>query len=306
MALKQIKNKIISTKKTGKVTKAMESVSAVKMRKSQLRAFESRPYVHAAMRILSRLAQTDDVRNHALSQRRVEAKKDLVIMVTSDKGLAGSVNSAVIKRVTELQRQAHDEGRTFVMVAIGRKAVEFAAREGIECLASYTNVRDDVTVSDVYDMAEVVLGAFTKDTTYRSVQVVYQNFISTFEQEPTKRQILPLDPAEVHYIMRGIRPKTGKFSEDVVAPDAVTQYRVEPDAASVLDVLIPQLVQVLIFHALLESKASEHSARMVAMKNATDKSKEVAKFLTLKYNKARQAAITAEVAEITGGMEAMK
>jgi len=302
MALKQIKNKIISTKKTGKVTKAMESVSAVKMRKSQLRAFESRPYVHAAMRILSRLAQTDDVRNHALSQRRAEATKDLVIVVTSDKGLAGSVNSAVLKQVERLKAS----GTPFDMIAIGRKAVEFAGREGILCLATYTNVRDDVTVPDVYAMAEVALSAFTKDTTYRSVQVVYQNFISTFEQEPTKRQILPLDPAEVHYIMRGIRPKTGKFSEDIVAPDAVTQYQVEPDASSVLDVLIPQLVQVLIFHALLESKASEHSARMVAMKNATDKSKEVVKALTIKFNKARQAKITAEISEITAGVAALE
>jgi len=302
MALKQIKNKIISTKKTGKVTKAMESVSAVKMRKSQLRAFESRPYVHAAMRILSRLAQTDDVRNHALSQRRIEAMKDLVIVVTSDKGLAGSVNSAVLKQVERFKAS----GTQFDMVAIGRKAVEFAGREGIKCLATYTNVRDDVTVPDVYAMAEVALDAFTKDTAYRSVQVVYQNFISTFEQEPTKRQILPLDPAEVHYIMRGIRPKTGKFSDEVVAPDAVTQYKVEPDATSVLDVLIPQLVQVLIFHALLESKASEHSARMVAMKNATDKSKEVVKALTIKFNKARQAKITAEISEITAGAAALE
>ncbi len=302
MALKQIKNKIISTKKTGKVTKAMESVSAVKMRKSQLRAFESRPYVHSAMRILSRLASTDDVRNHALSQRRTDSTKQLVIVVTSDKGLAGSVNSAVLKQVERLKT----DGMDFDMVAIGRKAVEFASREGITCLAEYTNVHDGVTVSDVYAMAEVALGAFTKDTTYSTISIVYQNFISTFEQEPTKRQILPLDPAEVHFIMRGIRPKTGKFSDDVAGPDAVTQYSVEPDAASVLDVLIPQLVQVLIFHALLESKASEHSARMVAMKNATDKSKEVIKSLTIKYNKARQAKITAEISEITAGAAAME
>lgn len=302
MALKQIKNKIISTKKTGKVTKAMESVSAVKMRKSQLRAFESRPYVHSAMRILSRLAETDDVRNHALSQRRTDSTKQLVIVVTSDKGLAGSVNSAVLKQVEGLKAS----GVNFDMVAIGRKAVEFASREDVTCLAEYTNVSDGVTISDVYAMAEVALSAFTKDATYGTVSIVYQNFISTFEQEPTKRQILPLDPEEVHYIMRGIRPKTGKFSEDVVAPDSVTQYSVEPDASSVLDVLIPQLVQVLVFHALLESKASEHSARMVAMKNATDKSKEVIKSLTIKYNKARQAKITAEISEITAGAAAME
>ena len=302
MALKQIKNKIISTKKTGKVTKAMESVSAVKMRKSQLRAFESRPYVHSAMRILSRLAETDDVRNHALSQRRPESTKQLVIVVTSDKGLAGSVNSAVLKQVERLKANGVD----FDMVAIGRKAVEFASREEIATLAEYTNVSDGVTMSDVYAMAEVALSAFTKDAKYGTVSIVYQNFISTFEQEPTKRQILPLDPAEVHYIMRGIRPKTGKFSDDTAGPDSATQYKVEPDASSVLDVLIPQLVQVLIFHALLESKASEHSARMVAMKNATDKSKEVIKFLTIKYNKARQAKITAEISEITAGAAAME
>jgi F-type H+-transporting ATPase subunit gamma len=254
------------------------------------------------MRILSRLASTDDVRNHALSQRRTGSTKQLVIVVTSDKGLAGSVNSAVLKQVERLKT----DGVEFDMVAIGRKAVEFASREGITCLAEYTNVHDGVTVSDVYAMAEVALGAFTKDTTYSTISIVYQNFISTFEQEPTKRQILPLDPAEVHFIMRGIRPKTGKFSDDVAGPDAVTQYSVEPDAASVLDVLIPQLVQVLIFHALLESKASEHSARMVAMKNATDKSKEVIKSLTIKYNKARQAKITAEISEITAGAAAME
>ncbi|MEZ4195674.1 MAG: F0F1 ATP synthase subunit gamma [Candidatus Paceibacterota bacterium] len=120
------------------------------------------------------------------------------------------------------------------------------------------------------------------------------------------RQVLPLDPAEVQSIMKGIKPRTGKFSEATVAPDAVIDHTIEPDAQTVFGALIPQLVQIILFHAFLESKASEHSARMVAMKNATDKSKEVAKFLTLKFNKARQAAITAEVSEITGGMEAMK
>lgn len=254
------------------------------------------------MRILSRLAETDEVRNHALSQRRTESTKQLVIVVTSDKGLAGSVNSAVLKQIERLKADAVD----FDVVAIGRKAVEFANRESIACIGQYTNISDGVTMADVYAMAEEVLGAFTKDVTYATVSIVYQNFISTFEQEPTKRQILPLDPEEVHYIMRGIKPKTGKFSDDVVVADSVTEYKVEPDASSVLDVLIPQLVQVLIFHALLESKASEHSARMVAMKNATDKSKEVIKSLTIKYNKARQAKITAEISEITAGAAAME
>lgn len=302
MALKQIKNKITSTKKTGKVTKAMESVSAVKMRKSQERAFASRPYVHSAMRILSRISQSGDAQQHPLAERRTEGVKDLVVVVTSDKGLAGSVNSAVLKHVECMLA----DGVSFDMVAIGRKAVDFAAREKITTLATYTNVSDEVTLDDVYDMTDKVLSAFTGSIEYNHVYVVYQNFLSTFEQEPTKRQVLPLDPAEVHYIMRGIRPKTGKFSDDVALADTVTQYKVEPDATTVLDTLIPQLVQILLFHALLESKASEHSARMVAMKNATDKSKEVVKSLTIKYNKARQAKITAEISEITAGVAAME
>lgn len=271
------------------------------MRKSQQRAFASRPYVHAAMRILARVAESQALVTHPLAIKR-ETGKVLVVVVTSDKGLAGSVNSAVLKKVEKLRAS----GVNFDMIAIGRKAVEFAGREKITLLGEYTNVGDDVTVADVYEVATKAVTAFAKDTTYAKVEVIYQNFLSTFEQAPTMRQVLPLDPAEVHYIMQGIKPRTGKFSEVAVSADAVIDHTIEPDATTVMSALIPQLVQIILFHAFLESKASEHSARMVAMKNATDKSKEVAKFLTLKFNKARQAAITAEVSEITGGMEAMK
>lgn len=301
MALKQIKNKIVSTKKTGKVTKAMESVSAVKMRKSQLRAFESRPYVRAAMRVLSRLSLSRDIREHALSEVRDVAKK-LVIIVTSDKGLAGSVNSAVLKQVEQLRK----DGVNFDVIAIGRKAVEFSQRENLKLVAEYQNISDGVEIHDVETMTQSVIEAFSASKEYGSVEIVYQNFISTFEQKPTKRQVLPLNPEEVKEIMLGIRPKAGKYSDEDEKTESTAQYEIEPNPTAVFDVLIPQLVQILIFHSLLESKASEHSARMVAMKNATDKSKEVARALTLVYNKARQAAITAEVAEITGGMEAMK
>jgi F-type H+-transporting ATPase subunit gamma len=300
MALKQIKNKIVSTKKTGKVTKAMESVSAVKMRKSQERAFQSRPYVHAAMRILSHVAQSEAVSNHPLTLKR-EAGKTLLVVVTSDKGLAGSVNSAVLKKVDGLK----SAGEQLAIIAIGRKAVEYANREGIELLGEYTNLHDEVTLSDVKDISEKVKAAFA-DTAFAKVEVVYQNFLSTFEQEATKRQVLPLDPAEVHYIMRGIRPRSGKFSDDVVAADKAIDHTVEPNPAAVFDALIPQLIEIIIFHAFLESKASEHSARMVAMKNATDKSKEVVKALTIKFNKARQAKITAEISEITAGAAALE
>ena len=300
MSLKHVKNKIISTQKTGQVTKAMESVSAVKMRKSQERAFAGRPYVHSAMRILARLSASDEGLRHPLAQKRETGKK-LLVIVTSDKGLAGSVNSAVLKKAEQVFAAERDVD----VIAVGRKAVEFAKRMNKTLLGEYTNMRDDVTVEDVYAMTEIVMSSF-KAGTYAEVDVLYQNFLSTFEQEPTKRNILPLDPAEIGYTMEGIRPKTGKWSTDTSEKDVKITYEVEPSAEEVLDTLIPQLVQIMLYHALLESKACEHSARMVAMKNATDKSKEVIKALTIQYNKARQAAITAEVSEITAGVEAMK
>ena len=300
MALKQIKNKITSTLKTGKVTKAMEAVSAVKMRKSQQKAFVGRPYVHSAMRILAQLSQSPEGLSHPFALKGT-GEKVLVVIVTSDKGLAGSVNSAVLKKTEELfLKHQHVDA-----ICIGKKATEYVTRQKKNILASYTNVSDDVALTDVYAMTEQVVAAF-KSGAYTHTFVLYQNFISTFEQEPTQRQILPLDPEEIHFIMKGIKPKQGKWSDAVEKSDAVITYTIEPSAEEVLNTLIPQLVQIMIYHALIESKACEHSARMVAMKNATDKSKEVAKFLTLKFNKARQAAITAEVAEITGGMEALK
>ena len=300
MALKQIKNKIISTKKTGQVTKAMESVSAVKMRKSQERAFLGRPYVHAALRILGRLAKADHGMQHPLTTSRTEGIV-LAVIVTSDKGLAGSVNSAVLKQAEALFRS---NGVTDV-IAVGRKAVEFTGREKKTLLASYTNISDGVTVDDVYDMSTKVLEAFATGR-YKKVVVIYQNFISTFEQVPVVRQVLPVITDEVNDLMRGIKPKTGKFSSDRFEADVFAPYKVEPSPEDVLNTLLPQLVQVMFYHALVESKASEHSARMVAMKNATDKSKEMVKALTIKFNNKRQAAITAEVSEITAGVESMK
>ncbi len=271
------------------------------MRKSQERAFHSRPYVHAAMRILTKVASSEAMARHTLSKKR-ENGKVLLVVVTSDKGLAGSVNSAVLKKVEVLKAT----GKEIAVVGVGRKAVEFAERSGLTVLGRYTNVHDEVTLSDVEEITKIVVEAFATNNDYEKVEVVYQNFISTFEQEPTMRQVLPLDPSEVHYIMRGIRPRHGKFSDDIVSPDLVIDHTVEPSAEAVFDALIPQLVQIIIFHAFLENKASEHSARMVAMKNATDKSKEVVKALTIKFNKARQAKITAEISEITAGAAALE
>lgn len=298
MALKTIKNKIRATGRTGKVTKAMEAVSAVKMRKSQELALSGREYAYSALRILENLSASKEGLRHPLAKVHEEGKT-LVIMVTSDKGLAGNVNSAVIKIAEEYL--AKNENTDFVCV--GKKALDCATRNKKEVLAEYLNVADDVSLSDAEAIAKGVVKSFMSGE-YKDVRIIYQNFISTFEQKPVMHAILPLRSDVIHEIVAGIAPKSGKFSEEGYDARAVT-YTAEPSEEEVLSALIPQLVTVMVYHTLVESKACEHSARMVAMKNASDKAKEVTKLLTLQFNKERQAVITREVSEITGGIEAM-
>lgn len=300
MALKQIKNKIAATKKTGQVTKAMEAVSAVKMRKSQERALKNRAYAQSAVRMLEHLSLSHEGALLPYTHARSEGRT-LLVIVTSDKGLAGSVNSAVLKQA---ERYAGHEACD--SICIGRKAVEFARRElNGNVIAEYVGVSDEFTMADVADIAAKITDAFETGA-YKEVHVNYQTFVSTFEQQPTSQQFLPLKAEVLREIVAGIRPARGMFAETEEVEVVPSDYLYEPDAETVIKTLIPQLVSVMVFHMLSESKAAEHSARMVAMKNATDKSKDMVKSLTLKYNKARQAVITAEVSEITGGIEALK
>lgn len=300
MALKQIKSKIRSTQRTGKVTKAMEAVSAVKMRKSQERALAGRAYAQSALRILARISASSDGARHPYREER-GSDRVLYVVITSDKGLAGSVNSAVLKLLESSIRATPKENLSFI--SFGRKATDYLTHRGHTVLKSYTNISDDVALTEMQEVIELATDAFIHKRC-DEVRIVYQNFLSTFEQRPTVHRLLPLSEQSLSAIVSGINPAQGKYAEQS-SESAVPQYTVEPDVHEVLALLVPQLLEIMVFHALLESKASEHSARMVAMKNATDKAKEVTKILTIQFNKARQAAITREVSEITGGIEAM-
>lgn len=300
--LKSIKSKIVSSKKMGTVTRAMEAVSAVKMRKSQERALNGRSYAAAALSVLERLSNTADLSKHPLMQER-EGKTAMVI-ITSDKGLAGSLNSGVIRKAeTEIKARGLAKS-DLVIYAFGRRGGDYFASRGYTMGASKTNVSDDISEAEMRDVTSTILAR--SDIT--RVIVVYQNFVSSFEQIPTARQIVPIQPAIMREIVAGIRPARGKYAPQPTAERAAAPaaYTVEPDADAVLSVLLPKLINIAIFHALLENKASEHSARMVAMKSATDKAKEMAQMFTRRFNKVRQAVITREVSEITSGMEAMK
>jgi F-type H+-transporting ATPase subunit gamma len=300
MALKDIKTKIKATERTHKVTRAMEAVSAVKMRKTQSAALAGRPYARAALSILTRLAGTEGVKRHPLA-RHSDGKKIAVVLITSDKGLAGGLNAGVLKRATEaLDNRAVED---VTIYAYGKKGEEFFRRRGYRIAEAFENKGDTVPLSEMQKLAGDISDAFVRGE-YDKVITVYSNFKSTFEQTPTMRRILPLSLPAIKDIVDGIVPAKGKWSH--AAPlEAPAAYEIEPSEKEVLDVLIPRLIAVSLYHMLLEAKASEHSARMVAMKNASDKSEEVTHDLTRLFNKIRQAGITREVSEIVGGREAL-
>jgi F-type H+-transporting ATPase subunit gamma len=300
MALKDIKAKIAATKRMNTVTRAMEAVSAVKMRKTQAAAFAGRPYARAALSILSRLSGTGDVARHPLATKR-EVKKTALVVMTSDKGLAGALNSGVLKASAQyLDGRSRD---ALVIYAYGKKGYEYFSRRGYTVEKYYENKRDDVPLSVMEELARELSEGFSKEA-FDEVAVCYSNFKSTFEQMPTVRTLLPLSVEGARELVADIRPSKGKWSEEK-AVEAPASYEMEAAGDDILNVLVPRLVAVSLYHLLLESKASEHSARMVAMKSASDKSKEVARDLTRVYNKIRQAAITREVSEIVGGREAL-
>ncbi len=301
--LKTIKSKIISYKKTGTVTHAMEAVSAVKMRKAQERALSGRSYAAAALTVLERISSTADMSRHPLMSER--AGKIAFIVVTSDKGLAGSLNSAVIRKVeTEIAARGLSK-ENIVMACIGRRGGDYFHNRGYDVRLRDLNKRDDVTEAEMRVVTDLILSWHVSGEIGTAI-IAYQNFVSTFEQEPMIRQIVPITAELMRETVKGIRPARGKYapSEEVTAAPA--SYEIEPDADAVLAVLLPKLLNIAVYHGLLESKASEHSARMVSMKSATDKAKEMAHNLTRLFNKVRQAAITREVSEITSGMEAMR
>lgn len=300
MALKDIKNKIKATQRTNKVTRAMEAVSAVKMRKTQAAALADRAYARAAVSILARLSGSADVKRHALAIAR-PVKKLALVVITSDKGLAGALNSNVVKAAAA--RVSGMAATDVVVYAYGRKGAEYFARRGYTIARSFENKRDDVDLSVMSELAEELSRAFVAGDA-DEVAAVYSNFKSTFEQHPTARTLLPLSLETVTQLVKDIVPEKGKFSGEA-AIESPRAYTVESARGDVLGALVPRLVSVSLYHMLLESKASEHSARMVAMKNASDKSKEVVRDLTRTFNKIRQAAITREVSEIVGGREAL-
>lgn len=300
-ALKSIKLKIRSIEKTQKVTKAMEAVSAAKMRKAQQKALGGRAYARAAVSILARASGARELQTHPLTASRT-VKNSLYIVITSDKGLAGGLNSGVLRAVYADMKTS---GSTAAVIAVGRKANDFFTSRGIVVETYYQNT-DQVTSEFITELVHAAAERFATGSV-DVVKIAYQNFVSTFEQRPTIRTVFPLSLTELEGVVRDILPARGVFADQgtLVSSERPVTYTIEPSEEEVLSVILPRLASIFVYHALLETQASEHSARMVAMKSASDKARDLTKGLTIVFNKARQASITREVSEITGGMEAM-
>jgi F-type H+-transporting ATPase subunit gamma len=282
---REIRRRIRSVRNISQITRAMEMVSAAKMRRAQQRVLASRPYADRLRAVIADLAALQADRD-TLSQFPLLAQRELkrtaVILVTPDKGLTGPLNTNIIRRATRYILS--EAGVPVEVIAAGRKGRDFSLRTRQDLTAEFTGLGDNVSLDDVRPIAQVALDDFVAGKV-DAVYVVFARFVNTLTQVPEVRQVLPI-----------VQPEGG---------GRYTDYIFEPSPREVLESLLPRFVEIQIYQALLESIASEHSARMVAMHNASDNAKDLVGDLTLSYNKARQSQITGEVAEIAAGANAL-
>ena len=287
---KEIRTKIKSVQNTRKITKAMEMVAASKMRKAQERMRHARPYGDKIRTIAAHLAHANTEYRHPFLVKREGVKDVGVIVVTSDKGLCGGLNTNALRLALNKIRELQGEGRNVQMTAIGNKGFGFMQRFGGNIVSHVTGVGDTPHMDKLIGPLKVQIDAFTEGR-IGALYIVYTRFINTMKQEPVVEQLLPL-PAD-------------RLKQDERAARRNWDYLYEPDARAVLDQLLTRYVEQIIYQAVAENMASEQSARMVAMKSASENATSVIDDLTLVYNKTRQAAITKELSEIVGGAAAV-
>ncbi|MGA9226363.1 MAG: F0F1 ATP synthase subunit gamma [Mesobacillus sp.] len=283
-SLRDIKSRITSTKKTSQITKAMEMVSAAKWNRGVMNAKAFVPYMEKIQEVTTSVAMGSKNSNHPMLTSR-PVKKTGYLVITSDRGLAGAYNSTVIRQVYQTIQSRHKSNDEFAIIAIGRVGRDFFQKRGMNVVLDIVGIADQPSFADIQDIASSTVGMFS-DGTFDELYLYYSHYISAISQEVNAKKLLPLT--------------------DMAASAKLTSYEFEPDAEEILDVLLPQYAESLIYGALLDGKASEHAARMTAMRNATDNAKELINSLSLSYNRARQAAITQEITEIVGGAAALE
>jgi F-type H+-transporting ATPase subunit gamma len=292
---KEIRGKIKNFESTKKITKAMEMISVSKMRKAQERMRAARPYSEKVRNIAAHLGQSNPEYVHAFMKRN-DAKVVGMIVVTTDKGLCGGLNTNVLRGVTHKLRDVQNDGMTTRAVAIGNKGLGFLNRIGAKVVAHVTQLGDRPHLERLIGPVKVLLDAYVNGEV-NAVYLTYTRFVNTMKQEVVMEQLLPLSAVQMQADAHANETANGeKHGWD---------YLYEPDAPTVIDELLVRYVEALVLQAVAENMASEHAARMVAMKAATDNAGNVIGELKLVYNKTRQAAITKELSEIVSGAAAI-
>ena len=283
---KEIRTKIKSVENTRKITKAMEMVAASKMRKAQDRMRASRPYAEKIRNIAAHMSAANPEYKHAFLTKRDVVKNVGLIVVSSDKGLCGGLNTNMLRLSINQMKTWETEGKAIKVSAVGNKGLGFMNRVGAEVKSHVTGMGDVPHMEKLIGTIKVMLDAYTNGE-IDQLYICYTKFINTMKQEPVMQQLLPLS------------------GEQIGSPKGHWDYIYEPEAKPVVDELMVRYMESLIYNAVAENMASEQSSRMVAMKSASDNAKEVIGDLKLVYNKARQAAITKEISEIVGGAAAV-
>jgi len=283
-SLRDIKTRINSTKKTSQITKAMEMVSASKLNRAETSAKSFVPYMEKIQEVVANIALGSTDVSHPMLEKR-PVKKTGYVVITSDRGLAGAFNSNVLRAVYQTIQERHRSTDEYAVIAIGKVGRDFFKKRGMPVVEEIVGLGDDISFSDIKEIASNTVKLF-EDGKVDEIYMFFNHYVSAIQQEVTEKKLLPLS--------------------DIAANKKMTSYEFEPSQEDILAVLLPQYAESLIYGALLDSKASEHAARMTAMKNATDNAKELINTLTLSYNRARQAAITQEITEIVGGASALE
>ncbi len=283
---KEIRTKIKSVQNTRKITKAMEMVAASKMRKAQARMRAARPYGEKIRNVAAHISHANPEYRHPFLLVRDTVKRIGIIIITTDKGLCGGLNTNVQRLALNKMKEWEAEGESFDVCCIGNKGLGFMQRLRANVVSQVIQLGDRPQMDKLIGAIKVMLDGYTQDR-FDRVIIFYTKFINTMKQEPVAEQLLPL---------------TG---EKLGAPEGSWDYIYEPEAKGVLDQVLMRYIEAIIFQALSENMASEQSARMVAMKSASDNAANVIDELTLIYNKSRQAAITKELSEIVGGAAAV-
>jgi F-type H+-transporting ATPase subunit gamma len=289
---REIRNKIRSVKNTQKITRAMEMVAASKMRKAQERMRKARPYGEKIRNVAAHMSRASTEYRHPFLIQRDTVKRVCIIVVTSDKGLCGGLNTNVLRKAVNQMRTWETEGEQIEVCCIGNKGLGFMSRIGANIISQITGLGDTANIEKLIGAIKIVLDGYTADR-FDRVYLFYNRFVNTMKQEPTMEQLLPLSDE---------RMRAGKQDTE---QKKLWDYLYEPEAKPIIDDIMVRYVEALIYQAVTENMASEQSARMVAMKAASDNAGNLINELTLIYNKSRQAAITKELSEIVGGAAAV-